>query len=108
MVLGKRGDGGEGGWRKDVSDSPGIIDSGENEDKSPHPALAPRPPLVSPLGCPSASQGLRAAGFGAFPEQLLPSAAGEGKTPGFGRGIAAGSLAQLRRRTGCCKEVSVI
>lgn len=34
----------------------GIIDSGENEDKSPHPALAPLPPLVYPHGCPCAPE----------------------------------------------------
>lgn len=58
------------------------------------PAAAPGVP--SPLRCGGAAR----SGARAFPEQLLPSA-GEGKTPGSRRGIAAGALAQLRRRIGC-------
>lgn len=69
--------------------------------------LCTQPWLPGRLWCPRAGVpaprrcgGRQGAGLGAFPEQLLPSA-GEGKTPGSGRGIVAGSLAQLRRRIGC-------
>lgn len=64
-MLARREEEGEGGWGKDVSDSPGITDSGGNEDKSLHPALAPRPPLVSPRGCPCAPEMRRTARSGA-------------------------------------------